>query len=309
MLLKTAGCGGFDQTMGERVQFAAVDVETANPDYTSVCQVGVALFGRDGLERTWSTLVDPEDYFDSMNVSIHGITPEMVAGQPRIVEVFPALRDLLEGGIVAHHMPFDRTALRRVTERHSLAPLRAKWVDTASVVRRTWLDRSRVGYGLKDVADSLGIGFSHHDALEDAIACGRVFMAAVSASGTSVEDWVLKAQQPIGGRTYSESVEREGAAEGPLSGESLVFTGSLQVPRREAADLAASAGAQVSNSVTRRTTLLVVGVQNIRKVGEDGKSTKHKKAEALIRDGHPITIMSEEDFIALVSYVPDDWGV
>ncbi len=55
------------------MQFAAVDVETANADLGSICQIGVALF-RDGAHvHSWSSLVDPEDYFDTINVSIHGM--------------------------------------------------------------------------------------------------------------------------------------------------------------------------------------------------------------------------------------------
>lgn len=286
--------------------FVAVDIETANPDYTSICQLGVAVFGENGLEDTWSSLVDPEDYFDAMNVSIHGITADTVAGSPTVSGVFPIVRSLLEGQIVAHHMPFDRTALSRVAERHASSVIQAHWVDTASVVRRTWSDREKSGYGLRDIASQLGIEFRHHDALEDAIACGRVFMAAVAESGVPVHDWVVRARQPIGGRTYAESVRRSGGGTGRLAGESLVFTGKLSIPRRQAADMAAEAGAKVSNSVTRRTTILVVGVQDLRKIGESGKSSKHRKAESLIRDGYEITILSEEDFTSIVSDVRDD---
>ena len=288
------------------MRFVAVDIETANPDYTSICQIGVAVFGGDGLEETWSSLVNPEDYFDAMNVSIHGITAETVAGHPTMAEIFPELRNLMDGQIVAHHMPFDRTSLRRVSARHSFPVIQARWVDTASVVRRTWSDRVKSGYGLRDIANALGIHFRHHDALEDAIACGRVFMAAVAESGVPVEDWVVRVQQPIGEGSYAESVRRAGEDAGPLAGESLVFTGSLSVPRREAADLASEAGAEVSKSVTRRTTMLVVGLQDLRRIGDSGKSSKHRKAEGLIRDGKEITILSEEDFVSIVSDVRDD---
>lgn len=281
------------------MRFVAVDIETANADCTSICQIGVAVFGRDGVDETWSSLIDPKDYFDSMNVSIHGITADTVAGSPTIADVFPRLRDFLEDEFVVHHMPFDRTSLRRAAEMHSVPAVQAHWIDTARVVRRTWPARASSGYGLKDVARELGISFRHHDALEDAVACGKVFLAAVAESGVPVDEWVVRAHQPIGGETYSESVTRAGGDAGPLAGESLVFTGSLSVPRRDAANMAARAGAAVSNSVTRKTRILVVGVQDLRRTGESGKSSKHQKAESLVRDGFDIVIVSEEDFVSM----------
>jgi DNA polymerase-3 subunit epsilon len=60
------------------VGFVALDVETANSDFSSICQIGIARFDGDRLTEEWSTLVNPEDYFDPFNVSIHGITEDMV---------------------------------------------------------------------------------------------------------------------------------------------------------------------------------------------------------------------------------------
>ena len=62
------------------MDFVAIDVETANADVGSICQVGMAHFVDGQIVDEWSTLVDPEDYFDGMNVSIHGIEPHMVRG-------------------------------------------------------------------------------------------------------------------------------------------------------------------------------------------------------------------------------------
>jgi hypothetical protein len=40
---------------------------------SSICQIGIATF-RDGqVVSEFSTLIDPEDYFDPMNIFIHGM--------------------------------------------------------------------------------------------------------------------------------------------------------------------------------------------------------------------------------------------
>ena len=44
--------------------FNAIDVETANADRASICQIGI-VHVRDGeIEDRWQTLVNPEDWFD-----------------------------------------------------------------------------------------------------------------------------------------------------------------------------------------------------------------------------------------------------
>ena len=62
------------------MKFIAVDVETANADMASVCSIGAATFENGQLSSEWYSLVDPDDQFDPVNVSIHGIDESMVTG-------------------------------------------------------------------------------------------------------------------------------------------------------------------------------------------------------------------------------------
>ena len=50
------------------------------------------------------------------------------------------------------------------------------------------------------------------------------------------------------------------------------------------------------NSVTKDTNVLVVGQQDYRIVGEDGMSSKQKKALKLLEKGYDIEILSETEF-------------
>jgi DNA polymerase-3 subunit epsilon len=81
----------------------------------------------------------------------------------------------------------------------------------------------------------------------------------------------------------------------------LVFTGALNIPRAEAAALAAGTGCTVAEGVTKHTTILVVGNQDARKLAGHEKSSKHRKAEDLIRKGAAIRILTERDFEKLVA--------
>ncbi len=284
------------------MRFVALDVETANADLASICALGLATFEDGTVASEWYSLINPEDRFDPMNVRIHGIDAESVAGAPRFEEAATVIAPRLAGAVVVSHMHFDRVALTRASLKAGLPSPDCTWLDTAMVTRRTWPDRSRAGYALADIAEHIGYRFQHHHALEDAKAAGHVLMAAMSASALDLEGMLRRVAQPIDPASSSRaSVRREGNPDGPLFGEVAVFTGALEIPRREAANIAASLGCEVAASVTKKTTLLVVGDVDARKIAGHQLSSKHRKAEELIAKGQPLRIISESDFRELMA--------
>lgn len=64
------------------MDFVALDFETANADISSICRIGLASFADGLLRKEWKTYIDPEDFFDEMNTSIHGIDETTVEGAP-----------------------------------------------------------------------------------------------------------------------------------------------------------------------------------------------------------------------------------
>ena len=278
------------------MQFVALDVETANADCSSICQIGIARFEDGCLAEEWSTLVNPEDYFDPFNVSIHGITEDMVVGSPVLPNVVEEIRSRLQGRITLCHTPFDRIAFSQAGAKYDLEGFECIWLDSARVARRTWPQFARRGYGLHNVCAAIGYEFRHHDALEDAKAAAQILLAAVKETGLDVEGWLRRVGQPIS----KSPIAQPGNPEGPLQGEVLVFTGALQMTRSDAAQMAVAVGCTVEEGVNKRTTILVVGDQDSMKLAGHEKSSKHRKAEDLIRSGQEIEILAEKDFESLV---------
>lgn len=278
------------------MKFVVLDVETANPRMSSICQIGVVTFDNGVEVAAESTLVDPEDYFDPVNVGIHGITEASVAGAPTFPEVHSRLYELTAGNVVACHTHFDRVALSRICELHALAELPCTWLDTARVARRTWVEFSKSGFGLSNLAKHFNITLQHHDALHDARAAGLILLEAIKETGHDPLEWVRQCNQL---RSSGAPIRREGDGDGPLVGESVVFTGALLIPRREAADLAHTAGASVDPNVTKGTTILVVGDQDLDRLAGHDMSSKHRKAEKLIGAGQSMRILGEADFMRL----------
>lgn len=288
--------------------FNSIDVETANADRASICQIGI-VHVRDGkIHDQWQTLVNPEAWFDQWNTMIHGIDESAVRQSPTLPEVRNELRARLRGTVLVSHTSFDRVAFQRAMERYDLDQLQVTWLDSAKIVRRAWPESyGRSGYGLKNVAKDLGISFDHHDALEDARAAAEIVLHACASTETDIDDWLRRVSSPIHPSTSGSSssrsapVKRDGNAEGALYGETMLFTGELEsMPRREAADIAASSGCDVVNNVSKKVTMLVMGMQDTTRLNGYAKSSKHRKVEAMIESGSEIQILSELDFFELV---------
>lgn len=287
------------------IDFVAIDVETANPDLASICQIGVVTFRNGSVFHKWQSLVNPEDSFSKANVSIHGITREEVKKAPTFPIVYEELVTMLTGQFVASHMPFDRHAINRAIQKHGLPSLCCKWIDTAQVARFAWEEFSRKGYGLEKLANHFGIKFDHHSAIEDARVAGEILLLAIKQTNLPLEYFTEENVFIDSGESdtttkYPKKFSRNGNPQGPFHGETIVFTGELSISREEAANIASQAGCNVNPNVTSQTSILVVGMQDIQKLGGNQKSSKHRKAEELIRKGKRIRILNEEDFWHLI---------
>jgi DNA polymerase III subunit epsilon len=282
------------------MDFVAIDVETANADMASVCQIGIARFANGVMADEWTSYIDPQDYFDVINVSIHGIDEAVVAGAPTFEVLANTINGLLNGHVVVTHTNFDKVAISQACKKCKAMPPSCTWLDSAEVVRRTWKELSQRGYGLQNVCGSIGYKFQAHDALEDAKAAGNIMLAAMTQTGLDLDAWLTRVRQPIDPKQPKQPIAREGCPDGELYGEVLVFTGALTIPRREAANMAASIGCEIDAGVTKRTTILVVGNQDVLRLAGHKKSSKHRKAEELIGEGQSIRILRETDFRELV---------
>lgn len=178
------------------MEFVAVDVETANHSPSSICQIGIARFRKGVLTETWGGLVNPESSFLSFNTRIHGIGPQDVTGAPTWPELRPKLRSLLGDRTIASHTYFDRTALNSADMRYGLSAIRvAGWVDTCRIARRVWPHLAN--HKLTTLAQTFGISYRAHDAIDDARCAGQLLLLAAHASDLDLAALLYRA--PTGG--------------------------------------------------------------------------------------------------------------
>ena len=314
------------QTADLGQSFVAIDFETATSERNSACAVGVVVFEQGSPADTLSLLIRPPgNYYDGFNMMIHGIGPSDTRHSPEFPEVWEQVAPMLDGRLViAHNTAFDLSVLRRSAEHHGYKPDPFQFACTYRIARSALPDA--ISWSLDVLADEFGIPLTHHDPLSDAHAAGLLWLALPQRFGTTHSDLLdslgyrlgychLDGYKPFSNATSSSgssksfsakdfTPNREPDPEGLLFSKRVVFTGTLEsMPRREAFQAAVDAGAKPSQSVSKRTDYLVLGVTDLRKVGETGRSSKHRKALALAAEGSPVEIIDEEQFICLLADV------
>ncbi|WP_246053675.1 exonuclease domain-containing protein [Paracoccus hibiscisoli] len=279
-------------------RFIAIDVETACSDAASICQIGIACVQPDDGIETFSMLVNPRMRFDPFNIRLHGISPDHVADAPCFNEAIGMLTPILNPHALVQHSNFDRQAVTAACRSCGMEVPDWRWTDSVTIARRAWPElKGNGGHGLANLKKRLKLDFHHHDAGEDARAAAMVVLHAERQLGLPFED-LLKPQPR---KTVAAKMTLEGDPAGALAGSVVVFTGALQMSRTEAAMLAAQVGMCVRAGVTKQTTHLVVGNQDLTVLAGHDKSSKHRKAEEMREAGHPIQIIGESAFRALVA--------
>ena len=171
-------------------RFIAIDVETANSNYASICQIGLVEFVDGVAVNRWNTFVNPETRFASRNISVHGITQQHVKGAPIFPEALAQITPIIANQKLVYHTHFDRTALHQAAEKYKIQLPHCSWIDSAIVARATWNQFRYSGFGLDNLAREFNLQIENrHDAEADADLAGRLFLKALSDSNTTIEKW------------------------------------------------------------------------------------------------------------------------
>lgn len=300
--------------------FVAIDLETATSDRSSICQIGITeVIDGEPLEpKSW--LVQPEgNRYDSMNIWIHGITPEDTKNSPSFPEVWKEVLPYLQNKIVvAHNTSFDMYALRDAFNKYGIEYPTFDYYCSLRIAR--CIVKGCYSYSLDVVANHLGLEFGvHHKADSDSLGCALVLLKCLDIDGSKLSELEEKYNFHRGsfspntfiahlkyGKQYKYSLILKNLEEHPelndegnyFYGKAVCFTGTTKFAvRKEMLQMVKNVGGIPMDSVTKDTDVLVVGQQDYRIVGADGMSSKQKKALYLLEKGQTIEILSESEFL------------
>ena len=176
-------------------EFVAFDLETTglSPYFNRIVEIGAVRFRGDGTEiARFQQLVNPGCHIPIEVTAVHGITNEMVQGQPRIKKVLPEFLRFIGASdtvLLAHNATFDVGFVSFALSRCKLTIAEHPVVDTLALSRRRLWDLPN--HKLETVAQHFGVvNPDAHRALADSLVVKEIFqkLLEIRPSINNLED-------------------------------------------------------------------------------------------------------------------------
>jgi len=172
-----------DDRLLAELTYTVFDTETTGLEPSAgdeIIQIGATRIVNGRLLRGESIdrIIDPRRPLRPEGIPIHGITEEMVAGQPTIDQVLPAFHAFSEDTVlVAHNAAFDMRFLQIKEEATGIC-FRQPVLDT--LLLSAVIHPNQESHKLEAICERLGINvIGRHTALGDAIVTGEVFLKMI----------------------------------------------------------------------------------------------------------------------------------
>jgi DNA polymerase III subunit epsilon len=180
---RSAGSEALDERRLGELAYTVFDTETTglNPaEGDEIIALGAVriLNGRLLAGETFESLVDPQRSLPEASVAVHGITREMIAGQPTIDAVLPRFRRFAEDTVlVGHNAAFDMRFLQ-LKEAQTGVRFEQPVLDT--LLLSAVAHPEQASHSLDEIATRFGVTvFGRHTALGDALVTAEVFLRLV----------------------------------------------------------------------------------------------------------------------------------
>lgn len=205
---------------------------------------------------------------------------------------------LLDRGLISDPGDIYSLTEEKLVELDRMGPvLAAKIIKNIEASKGRNLSTLLFALGIRHVGGEIATLLANHFGTLDAIAnasseeieaaegIGKKIAESVQAYFRDPQKKGIIEKLRLAGVNFEQ--RRAKRAEGPLTGQTFVFTGTLTaMPRGKAEALVAGMGAEAVSSVTRKVTYVVAGAD---------PGSKLQKAQ-----GYGIAVLSEDEFLALV---------
>lgn len=279
----------------EKLNFVAIDFETMTPELTSACAIGLVKVIDGVIFQKYYSLIKPiPDSRVERNTFVHGITDDMVANAPTFDDLFPQIKMFISDfPIVCHNSSTDMNVLSCCMEYYKLDGLKGNdCIDTHSLYNK----------GLKECCDENGIQFRHHDALEDAEACAKLYLcynghASMDLAHYDLKDVLANKEQrkyahdtllPLG----EEEIENKDTI---FFKQKVVITGVFDSfsDRNTLGEMLKGFGADINTSISKQTNIVLIG--------HNAGPSKLKKTQELIDKGYPVRRIYETELCKILN--------
>ena len=177
--------------MNNKLDYIAIDFETANYYKNSACSVGLVRF-IDGKETdsVYSLIHPAKMYFiPEWTETIHHISYNDVRDKPYFPEVWdtivmPFINKTPDIPLVAHNgNMFDMPVIKNCCEYFGMEVPKLEYFDSLIVAKKTWPDLE--SHRLTTLGEYFKIEYLAHDALEDSRTCGQIIKISADKWGVN----------------------------------------------------------------------------------------------------------------------------
>lgn len=297
--------------------FLLFHVESVNENADAVCHL-ILVPVVDGVQQ------EPKEYFFNPEAPflcvMSGITEKEVNSFPKFSELWPTVQaefDKFDFAVCSAEGYSART-LCATLKRLGIPMAPKPFCNAKAICRRTL---NEIAYSLDylsyvkfndcvtvdspvDIAARwcelalMGLADREETSLPEFLANVRIKAGGLSAEGFAqsvcLKDYSKRKEHKFDPST----VDVDANPDHPLYGMNVVFTGKLEsLKRDDARAMVVKVGGFAPERLTTDTDYLVVGVQDLRVVGEKGLSGKMKNAAKFKEKGFPIEVIDEQDFL------------
>lgn len=166
------------------MEYVAIDFQTANKWHKSACSVALATVKDGKIIDTFYSLIRPGIlHFDKENTALHGITKEMVKDAPYFDELWPLIKEKINGKtLVAHYAKFDMDVLAEELAGNELAFPSCPVFCTCVLSQAMFPEMPH--HRLQDVTEKIGFNLEQrYNAMAHARACVAIVEYALKATG------------------------------------------------------------------------------------------------------------------------------
>lgn len=166
------------------MEYVAIDFQTANKWHKSACSVALVTVKDGKIIDTFYSLIRPGIlHFDKENTALHGITKEMVKDAPYFDELWPLIKEKINGKtLVAHYAKFDMDVLAEELAGNELAFPSCPVFCTCVLSQAMFPEMPH--HRLQDVTEKIGFNLEQrYNAMAHARACVAIVEYALKATG------------------------------------------------------------------------------------------------------------------------------
>lgn len=153
--------------------YVALDLENPNSKGNSICEIALVVVEDGEIKKEWSSLINPEDFFDIRNSEITGLSASAVTNAPTLPECWEEICSIIKGRVLlGHNITYDLNVLKKALERYKIVMPEIQYLCTLVMSQKVMEADS---YKLSHLCHLIGYEYDAHHAKNDAVAAVKLY--------------------------------------------------------------------------------------------------------------------------------------